>query len=134
VEIDTGKSTAAQAYTGRGLILKCAVAGLLAGAANGFFGAGGGMFVVPLFSRWAKLPDKQTYASSVAVILPLCAVSAVVYALRGGFDWQTSLPYILGGAVGGLVGGRLFKRVPAKFLRRAFALLLIVAGARSVFF
>ncbi|MDR0863198.1 MAG: TSUP family transporter, partial [Oscillospiraceae bacterium] len=56
--------------------MKFAVAGALAGAANGLFGAGGGIFLVPLFTRWAKLEDKRAYATSVAVILPLSIVSA----------------------------------------------------------
>ena len=30
--------------------------GALAGAANGFFGAGGGLFLVPLFTKWCGVP------------------------------------------------------------------------------
>jgi uncharacterized membrane protein YfcA len=36
----------------------------LAGLANGLFGAGGGMFLVPLFCRWVKLPSKVSLATS----------------------------------------------------------------------
>lgn len=111
---------------------RCAITGIFAGAANGFFGAGGGMFVIPLFTRWVKLDERETYASSVAVILPLCIVSAVVYIVRGGVDFMDALPYLIGGVAGGFVGGKLFKKIPTNVLRRAFALLLIVGGARSV--
>jgi uncharacterized membrane protein YfcA len=112
--------------------IKCAVTGVLAGAANGFFGAGGGMFVIPLFTRWVKLADKPAYASSVAVILPLSAVSATVYLTQGGADWAAALPYLLGGAIGGLLGGKVFRKIPVKLLRRAFAVLLILGGLRSL--
>ena len=37
---------------------KYAVSGAAAGAANGLFGAGGGMILVPLLTRWAGLDDK----------------------------------------------------------------------------
>ena len=39
--------------------IKSAVSGALAGATNGFFGAGGGMFLIPLFTGWAKMPERR---------------------------------------------------------------------------
>ena len=42
--------------------------GALSGAANGFFGSGGGLFLVPLLSGWTKLSQKQAFATSVAVV------------------------------------------------------------------
>ena len=59
--------------------VKRAVTGALAGAANGFFGSGGGLFLVPLFTRWLHMEQKKAFATSVAVILPLSAVSLAVY-------------------------------------------------------
>ena len=49
-----------------------AVAGALAGLANGFFGGGGGMILVPLLTRRCGLDQRRAFATSVAVILPLC--------------------------------------------------------------
>ena len=57
--------------------VKYAVTGALSGAANGFFGAGGGLFLVPLLISWCGMEQKRAFATSVAVIFPLCAVSAV---------------------------------------------------------
>ena len=112
--------------------IRCAVAGLAAGLANGFFGAGGGSLLVPILTRLAKIDDRAAYASSVAVILPLSMVSAAVYILRSGFDFPLALPYLIGGLVGGFAGGRVFKRVPTGFLRRAFAVLIVFGGVRSL--
>ena len=58
----------------------------------------------------------------MAIILPLCALSAVIYFTRGQLELLTALPYLLGGLLGGLVGGKLFPKVPVVWLRRAFAL------------
>ena len=113
--------------------IKCAVTGALAGAANGFFGAGGGMFVIPLFTRWVKLEEQKTYASSIAVILPLCIVSAVVYLVRDGVSFTDALPYLIGGIAGGFAGGKIFKKIPTKVLHRAFAVILVVGGMRGLF-
>ena len=51
---------------------KYAVSGALAGAVNGLFGGGGGMVLVPLLSGWCGMEGKRSFATCVAVILPLC--------------------------------------------------------------
>ena len=112
--------------------VKFAVTGGLAGLANGFFGAGGGLFLVPLFIGWLKLDERKAFATSVAVILPLCAVSAFIYWQRGNLDLMQSLPYLAGGAVGGFLSGRVFKKVNMIWLRRAFGLLILYGGVRSL--
>lgn len=110
------------------------ISGAAAGLVNGFFGGGGGMLLVPLLSRWLKLGDRRAFATSVAVILPLCVLSAAIYLLRVDLDLAAALPYLLGGAVGGILGGKLFKSVNMLWLRRGFALLILYAGARAAFF
>ena len=111
---------------------KSAIGGILAGAVGGFFGAGGGALLIPVFTRWAKIEDKRAYASAVAVMLPLCAVSAVVYFLKAAPDLTQAAPYLIGGLLGGFIGGRVFKKVPMEILRKAFGLLLIFSGIRSL--
>ena len=90
---------------------KYALSGTAAGLVNGLFGGGGGMVLVPLLNGWCGLEGKQAFATCVAAILPLSAVSAAVYLLRQAFDWAAALPYLIGGLAGGLVGGQLFRRV-----------------------
>lgn len=110
----------------------CAVAGGAAGLVNGFFGGGGGMVLVPLLAGKCGLGQRKAFATSVAVIAPLCALSAGIYWLRGNLDFALSLPYLAGGLAGGLIGGKLFKKLSMKWLRRAFALLILYGGVRSL--
>lgn len=114
--------------------IRSAASGGIAGLINGFFGGGGGMLLVPLLSRWLGLGDRKAFATSVAIILPLCALSSVIYLFRGGVELSVALPYLLGGAVGGVLSGKLFKNVNMLWLRRGFALLILYAGVRSAFF
>lgn len=112
--------------------MKFAVSGAAAGAANGLFGAGGGMILVPLLTRWAGLEDKMAFATSISIIAPLCIVSIVIYCLKGEVDFIGALPYLMGGLAGGLIGGKLFKKVPAKFLHKALGVIIIYGGVRSI--
>ena len=109
-----------------------AVTGALAGAANGFFGAGGGLLLVPLLVSWCGMEQRRAFATSVAVILPLSAVSAAIYWMKGGLDVAAAWPYLLGGAVGGVIAGRIFQKMSMVWLRRVFGLLILYGGVRAV--
>ncbi|HIV47323.1 MAG TPA: sulfite exporter TauE/SafE family protein [Candidatus Acutalibacter stercorigallinarum] len=111
---------------------KFTVSGALAGLCNGLFGAGGGLFLVPLFTRWAGMDQRRAFATSVAVVLPLSLVSAGVYLCRGAVDLAAAWPYLLGGFAGGLLSGRVFTKVPVGWLRRGFGALLLYGGVRAV--
>ena len=112
----------------KGSRLRSAAAGGAAGLANGFFGGGGGMVLVPLLAGKCGLERRSAFAPSVAIILPLCALSAVIYFARGQLELLTALPYLLGG----LLGGKLFGKVSATFLHRVLGLLILYGGIRSL--
>lgn len=109
---------------------KYRISGAAAGLVSGLFGGGGGTVLVPLLTAWCKMGQKRAMANCVAVILPLCALSAVIYLLRSGLRLLTALPYLMGGLAGGLLGGKLFRRVPGPWLRRIFGVFLVYGGVR----
>lgn len=110
------------------------VAGGAAGLVNGFFGGGGGVVLVPLLTSRCELGQRKAFATSVAIILPLCALSSIIYFFRGRLDLMAALPYLIGGLIGGFVGGKLFKGLNMDWLRRAFALFVLYGGVKSLFF
>ena len=112
------------------------ISGALAGAVNGVFGGGGGMVLAPLLGSWCRVEEKRALANCVATILPCCVLSGGVYLLRTGLDWGMAILmayvglFLLGGLAGGFLGGKLFTKVPAVWLRRLFAAFLIYGGVR----
>ena len=116
----------------RRLFFKYGIIGALAGTANGLFGSGGGLFLVPLLIKWTAMEEKRAFATSVAVIVPLSVCSFVVFVLKNGFDPAGAWPYLLGGVLGGILSGILFKRVSAVWLHRLFGILLLVGGIKAV--
>ena len=106
------------------------LAAALAGAANGLFGGGGGMVLLPLLQRQGGLEERRLFATSLAVIFPMCLASGAVYLFRGGVDLAAALPYLLGGLAGGALGGALFQQVPVRWLKAAFAAFLLYGGVR----
>ena len=106
------------------------LAGAAAGFVNGLFGGGGGMVLLPLLTAWGGMEQKRAFATCLAVIYPVCCLSAAVYFLRVRPDMAMLAPCLLGGLTGGSIAGLTFQKVPARVLRIAFALVLVFAGVR----
>ena len=109
---------------------KAQIAGAAGGVVNGLVGGGGGMVALPLLAKWRKLEARSAFATCVAVILPMCCVSAMVYLWRVRPALSLVLPYLAGGAAGGVLGGLTFEKVPVRHLKIIFGLFLLYGGAR----
>ena len=109
---------------------RVALAAAAAGAVNGLFGGGGGMVLLPLLTGEDELRGRALFASCVAVIFPVCLVSAAISVGAGDFPFREALPFLLGGAAGGAAGGKLFRKLPPVWLKRLFALFLLYAGVK----
>lgn len=105
-------------------------AGTCAGAVNGLFGAGGGMVLVPLLTLLTDLKEQEIFPASISIILPLCLVSLWVTGMNTGIDWLTSLPYLIGGALGGIGAGLWGQRIPVIWLHRLLGSLIFWGGIR----
>ncbi|MFI3115981.1 MAG: sulfite exporter TauE/SafE family protein [Clostridia bacterium] len=114
-------------------MVKFLIIGGLSGLANGFFGAGGGMILVPLFTKWAKIEDDIAMATSVSIILPLSIVSAIIYAINDTLDIALAVPFLIGGFVGGIISGKIFKKMPMIWLKRFLGVMIVYSGVRSLF-
>lgn len=112
--------------------VRFAISGAAAGLINGFFGAGGGMVLIPLLIGFSKVEDKRAFSSAIAIILPICLVTITIYWTQEIFPIHESLPYLLGGSLGGLLGGILFKKVSVGFLHRLFGALILWGGCRLI--
>lgn len=107
--------------------------GLVVGAVNGLFGAGGGMLVVPILSYLYGLSAKKSHATAIMIILPLCMVSAVVYAIKGSYDYSIFPATIVGVVAGGIAGALLLKKANNVALRYVFYFLMLLAGLKMIF-
>lgn len=110
-------------------MLHSILAGAAAGAANGLFGAGGGMLLVPILSGSPDFTDEEVFSSSIVIIFPICIVSLIV-TTAGNLPWTEAWPYLLGGIPGGLLAATIGKQIPTTWLHRFLGLLVIYGGIR----
>lgn len=107
------------------------LSGILIGAVNGLFGAGGGIIAVPILEK-AGLSKKQSHANAVAVILPVSIFSGILYLLEGKVRFSDASPYILWGLIGSVLGTLLLKKISPVWLKRIFGVFVIYAGVRML--
>ena len=91
------------------------------------------MLAVPVLTFVAGLPDKKAHATAIALILPLCAVSALVYALGGAGEYVADLPAAAGVFAGGIIGALLLKKASPELLKELFYGVMMFAGIKMLF-
>ena len=108
------------------------IMGLLTGLCNGFFGAGGGIIVVPTLVYILKLENHKAHATALAVILPISLLSAFIYFKTDTYNWALIGKLMLGGVIGSIIGSKLLGKLSSKWLRRIFAIFMILAAIRMI--
>lgn len=111
--------------------------GVLAGVANGLIGCGGGIFIVWVLTYLCResgeFSDKDVFATAVASVLPMSAVSAVLYSASGVSANAGELyGYLLPAVVGGALGALFLDRIGSRALKRIFSLLVMWAGLSMI--
>jgi len=113
---------------------RAALTGLVGGFASGLTAIGGGTVMVPLLTGLMRLPQHRAHATSLVIVI-FAALSAVSqYILRGEVDWPLAAALTVGGVVGAQLGARVMSALPELQLRFAFAVFLVVVGARLLVF
>ncbi len=109
--------------------------GLAVGILSGFFGIGGGFLIVPGLIGATAMPLINAIGSSLVSVTVLGLTTAASYAWSGLVDWRLALLFVLGGAIGGLLGIRLAKYLSGRkaVLTRIFSGIVITVGFYVVF-
>jgi len=85
--------------------------GLLVGALSGFFGIGGGFLIVPGLIGATAMPMINAIGSSLVSITAFGLTTAASYAVSGLIDWTLAVLFVIGGALGGLLGIKLARHL-----------------------
>ena len=108
------------------------IAGLLAGIVSGFFGAGGGMILVPFLTLLMKVDEVEARATTIFCIFFMVLTSSFFYFKQDSVDWMLALKCSIGGIIGGILGSKLLINLDKKILKLFFVILLIYSGLRMI--
>lgn len=106
--------------------------GAVSGFVNGFFGAGGGLLLVPMISFVGGNKTKTAHATTLMCVMIMCIASSIMYFVRGELDYKLILLCTIGGLVGSLVGTKLLQKLKNNVIDLIFSFILIAAGVLMI--
>jgi uncharacterized membrane protein YfcA len=104
--------------------------GFTVGLLSGFFGIGGGFLIVPGLMGATAMPLINAIGSSLVSVTAFGLTTAASYAWSGLIDWPIAGLFIVGGALGGLLGTKLARHLAGykHGLSLTFSSIVIVVG------
>ena len=112
--------------------IKLALIGIISGFISGFLSTGGGLILVPAFMYLLKLESNKARGTSVFCILPMVITSSFFYYKGNYIDWRIAIYCAIGGTIGGYIGAKLLRKIPEKYLKIAFTILLIYVSFKML--
>ena len=103
-----------------------------AGIISALLGVGGGIIKVPLMNLAMGVPMRVATATSNLMIGITAAASAVIYALHGQIDPYVAGPTAIGVFVGATAGSRVAHRIPLRYLRVLFVVVLVYTAIQML--
>lgn len=112
--------------------IKIPIIGLIAGIICGLFASGGGLILVPAFIYLLEIKDKIARGTAVLCILPMVITSSIFYYKENYINWNIGIACAIGGIAGGIIGAKLLKKIPTKYVRILFTLFLLYVSIKML--
>jgi uncharacterized protein len=108
--------------------------GVIVGVISGIVGIGGGVLFIPALIWLFGMDQHKAQGTSLGALLaPVGIFAFLEYYKRGNADLRIALLLAGGFLIGGYFGAVLAQHVPELWLRRIFAIMLVLVGARMFF-
>jgi uncharacterized protein len=111
-----------------------AVGGSIIGLLKGLFGVGGAFIIVPVMTRFGRVPRDVAVGSSLFAILVASLVAAVRHTTLGNVDGSDLLALVPGGLFGSFVGARAARSMSPAAVRRVFLAVMLASTVYLVLF
>jgi uncharacterized membrane protein YfcA len=110
-------------------VLRMIGIGLAVGWIIGLFGVGGGFVIVPVLVLVLKFETNAAIGTSLLVVAMGATFALGDRIAAGDVEWDIAIPFAVAAALGAYAGRRIAERVANETLRRAFAVVIVIAAA-----
>jgi uncharacterized membrane protein YfcA len=116
------------------MVWSALMVGVVVGVVSGIVGIGGGVLFIPALIWLFGMDQYKAQGTSLGALLaPVGIFAFMEYYRKGNADLRIALLLAAGFLVGGYFGAVGAQHVPELWLRRIFAIMLVVIGARMFF-
>jgi uncharacterized protein len=114
-------------------IIGLIVLGIVAGVLSSMVGIGGGIVIVPTLVMAFGLAQHNAQGTTLAMLsFPVALASVYNYHKAGQVSWHFVLWLCLGFVVGSYFGSQYALQIPAKSIKRVFAVVMIVIAIKML--
>ncbi|HOK03832.1 MAG TPA: sulfite exporter TauE/SafE family protein [Victivallales bacterium] len=109
--------------------------GIIAGIAGGALGIGGGALVVPILVLIFGLNQKSAQGLSLMAMIPMAIVGSLRYYFNPDIEINPKIAFFIsiGSIIGVLIGSEIAARLPSIYLKKAFAIFLVIIAIKIFF-
>lgn len=110
------------------------ITGILAGFIAGGFGVGGGIIIVPALVFIFKMSQHEAQGTSLAVLsIPFgFLIAATNYHKKDYINYKFAIILVITFLIGSYLGSLASINLPAKTLKKAFGVLMLVTGLKMI--
>lgn len=111
-----------------------ALIGIVAGLLAGLLGLGGAIIIIPALVMLLGYSQQMAQGTTLLMLVPpVGALAAWQYYKTGNADVKTALILAVFFFASGYFGAKLANHIPQEFLKKIFAVLLIVIALKMLF-
>jgi len=110
---------------------------ILVGTVLGFLsglGIGGGSLLIVWLTTVLDWTIRDARAVNLLFFLPAALIACIIRCRQGMLNWRSVIPGILSGCIFAAAGSLLARRIDTNVLQKLFGVLLILAGAKELFY
>ncbi len=116
------------------MVLLILLIGLIVGIFSGIIGLGGGILFIPALVWLLGMSQHKAQGTSLGALLaPVGLLAFIEYYRKGNADIRVAALLAVGFFVGGYIGAAGAQYIPDIWLRRIFAVTLVLVGGRMLF-
>jgi uncharacterized membrane protein YfcA len=109
--------------------------GLFSGMLGGLVGIGGGIVLVPALIYILGFSQLNAQGISLALIMfPVGVLGVINYYKQGHIDFNIVFILAIGFVIGSFLGSKFAMNIPQAFVKKCFAMLMIVIAIKMLFF
>lgn len=102
------------------------------GVYGGYFGGGVGLMTTATYGLLARIDPREVFAIRTTMLAIANLAAGGIFIASGMVSWNAGLPMLIGAVLGGWLGARLGKRMPASLVR--WGTVAISAATTVIFF
>ena len=111
----------------------CLVVGTVLGFLTGL-GIGGGSLLMLWLTLVLGVSQADARQINLLFFLPSALISCWMHKRQGTLNWKISLPGMISGCAAAMLGSWLAANLDPEMLKKPFGVLLLIAGARELFY